>query len=159
MRAVSLWQPWASLYVGEVGKPGPKRWETRHWPTHYRGWLLIHAAQRKVTLRELGPELVALACLRGFDRVPYGALLGAVYLDHCQHIDRILTEHLAETDPDSLTCGNWANGRWAWRRSAAVPMLEPISYRGQQGFFEVPDEVLPAEFLERVRASALSYPT
>lgn len=150
MRAISLWQPWASLFVGEVGKPGPKRYETRHWPTDYRGWLVIHAAQKRVTLAELGPELVALSCAAGFDRVPYGALLGAVYLDHCQHVDHILRRHLEETDPHSLTCGNWGNGRFAWRRSEAVPLLEPITYRGQQGFWDVPEAEFPREFLERI---------
>lgn len=159
MRAITLWQPWASLYTGHYLrgelKPGPKRYETRHWPTNYRGWLAIHAAIRKPTAAELGGPLVAL-CARdaAFVDLPFGALVGAVYLDHCQHIDRILVRFLEENDPDSLVCGNWANGRWAWRRSAAVPLLEPIPYRGQQGFFDVPDATFPAEFLERVRTAA-----
>lgn len=154
MRAISLWQPWASLYVGLYNgpqyTPGPKKWETRHWPTNYRGWLVIHAAQKRVSAFELGADLVALTHARGFDRLAYGALLGAVYLDHCQHIDRILADHLAATDPDSLVCGNWAAGRFAWRRSAAVCLREPIPYRGRQGFFAVPNEALPDEFLERL---------
>lgn len=153
MRTMTLWQPWASLFVGTLEHPGPKRYETRSWPTDYRGWLLIHAAIKHLTGAELGAELVAFTHARGFDRVPYGALVGAVYIDHCQHIDRILADHLAATDPDSLVCGNWRAGRWAWRRSAAVPLLEPIPWRGQQGFYQVPDEKLPAEFLERVRAA------
>ena len=41
MKCLSLWQPWASLVV-----IGAKRFETRSWPTNYRGPLLIHAAQR-----------------------------------------------------------------------------------------------------------------
>ena len=41
MRAVSLWQPWASLIAD-----GRKKVETRHWPMHYRGPLAIHATQR-----------------------------------------------------------------------------------------------------------------
>jgi hypothetical protein len=158
VRALSLWQPWASLYVGKYDRgalvPGPKKWETRHWPTNYRGWLVIHAAQRRASFAELGADLVVLTHARGFDRVEYGAVLGAVLVDHCQHIDHELVRHLGETDPDSLTCGNWARGRWAWRRSHAVPLLEAIPWRGQQGFFEVPDEELPAEFLARIAAAA-----
>lgn len=154
MKAISLWQPWASLYVGQyvgaVHFPGPKKWETRHWPTTYRGWLVIHAAQKRASFAELGGELVALASARGFDRVPYGALVGAVYLDHCQHIDLILADHLRDTDPDSLVCGNWAAGRFAWRRAEAVPLLEPIAWKGQQGFFDVPENDLPHEFLDRI---------
>lgn len=41
MKAISLWQPWASLIA-----LGIKRIETRGWPTAYRGPLLIHAAKR-----------------------------------------------------------------------------------------------------------------
>lgn len=41
MKAVSLWQPWASA-VAEGLKPI----ETRSWRTSYRGWLAIHAARR-----------------------------------------------------------------------------------------------------------------
>jgi hypothetical protein len=40
MKALSLWQPWASAIA-----VGAKRIETRHWQTSYRGPLLIHAAK------------------------------------------------------------------------------------------------------------------
>lgn len=41
MRALTLWQPWASLVA-----LGVKAIETRSWGTAYRGPLLIHAAVR-----------------------------------------------------------------------------------------------------------------
>jgi hypothetical protein len=41
MKALSLWQPWASLIA-----LGVKTIETRGWATKYRGPLAIHAAQR-----------------------------------------------------------------------------------------------------------------
>lgn len=153
MRAISLWQPWASLFVGRVGKPGPKRFETRHWPTHYRGWLLIHAAQRKVPLAEIGPELLEVCTRHGYTSVPHGALLGAVLIDHCQHIDKFFADQLRADDRDSIIAGDFRAGRFAWRRSAAVALLEPIPYRGQQGFFEVPEATLPLDFFERLRAA------
>ncbi len=40
IKAISLWQPWASLVAAHV-----KRHETRHWSTEYRGLLAIHAAK------------------------------------------------------------------------------------------------------------------
>ena len=51
MKALTLWQPWASL----IGL-GVKTIETRSWPTAYRGPLTIHAAARKpdVVLTEDG---------------------------------------------------------------------------------------------------------
>ena len=41
MKAISLWQPWASAIAA-----GVKTVETRSWPTSYRGPLAIHAAKR-----------------------------------------------------------------------------------------------------------------
>ena len=41
MKALTLWQPWASLVA-----LGLKTIETRGWRTNYRGPLLIHAAKR-----------------------------------------------------------------------------------------------------------------
>src|SRR3546814_21127441 len=41
VKAISLWQPWASAIA-----LGHKSIETRHWPTKYRGELAIHAAKR-----------------------------------------------------------------------------------------------------------------
>jgi hypothetical protein len=43
MKAISLWQPWASAIA-----LGWKKNETRHWSTDYRGPLLIHAAKKIV---------------------------------------------------------------------------------------------------------------
>ncbi len=41
MKAISLWQPWATLVA-----LGIKQTETRHWATKHRGQLAIHAAKR-----------------------------------------------------------------------------------------------------------------
>jgi len=41
MKIITLWQPWAALVALNL-----KRYETRSWPTNYRGPLLIHAAKR-----------------------------------------------------------------------------------------------------------------
>lgn len=42
MKALTLWQPWASLIA-----VGAKTIETRGWATNYRGPLAIHAAKRR----------------------------------------------------------------------------------------------------------------
>ena len=43
MKALTIWQPWASLLVS-----GQKKYETRSWATTYRGPIAIHAAMRPV---------------------------------------------------------------------------------------------------------------
>lgn len=41
MKAITIRQPWASLIAS-----GDKLYETRSWPTNYRGPIAIHAAQK-----------------------------------------------------------------------------------------------------------------
>jgi hypothetical protein len=41
MKAITLWQPWATLLA-----VGCKHMETRSWPTKYRGEILIHASKK-----------------------------------------------------------------------------------------------------------------
>ena len=41
MKALTIWQPWASLIAG-----GAKQYETRSWATQYRGPIAIHAAAK-----------------------------------------------------------------------------------------------------------------
>ena len=54
MRALTVWQPWASLLGTPVRwtKKGQtiysKRYETRTWATDYRGTIAIHAAARPI---------------------------------------------------------------------------------------------------------------
>ena len=43
MKAISLWQPWATLIA-----TGAKIYETRSWDTRYRGPIAIHASKKMV---------------------------------------------------------------------------------------------------------------
>ncbi len=43
MKAITIWQPWASLLAC-----GAKQYETRSWATSYRGPIAIHAAKKNV---------------------------------------------------------------------------------------------------------------
>ena len=48
MKAITLWQPWASLIA-----VGAKTIETRGWATNYRGPLAIHAAKRRAKFEDM----------------------------------------------------------------------------------------------------------
>jgi activating signal cointegrator 1 len=52
MKAISIWQPWASLIA-----IGAKKYETRSWETSYRGPIAIHAAsiQMKTVMANVFP--------------------------------------------------------------------------------------------------------
>lgn len=68
MRAITIWQPWASLLGTPVGysrsgRPRfAKNYETRSWSTDYRGPIAIHAAARPI--RECVREISDYAALR-----------------------------------------------------------------------------------------------
>ena len=136
MKAISLWQPWASLWAS-----GRKVHETRHWPTPYRGALAIHAAKRVEPIGSISPELVAvLGDEFGQDwraHLPYGAIVGTCNLVAC-----IATGPNFPASLDDEAAGNWADGRFAWRGTEFRLLKRPIPWKGRQGFFTVPDNIL-----------------
>lgn len=135
MKAISLWQPWASLWCSPA-----KIHETRSWPTDYRGWLAVHAAKKVVKVDGDLAEIVDRHCGR---MLPYGAFVGIVYLDHCLPTELVIREYLRLGKPqDDLVCGDFAPGRWAWRRGHFRQFQAPVPWRGRQGLFTVPDHVV-----------------
>lgn len=137
MKAISLWQPWASLWLTDA-----KVHETRHWPTRHRGWLVVQAAKRAID--DFDGDRLDDICNGiwgnhwGQD-LPRGALIGAVKLVSCKQ--------MVETNPahdDDRECGDWQPTRFAWERGEFVIFPQPILYRGAQGLFDVPDNLLPA---------------
>ena len=137
MRAISLWQPWASAVA-----LGNKRIETRHWATKYRGPLAIHAAKRWGSeQRAFARVEKALGRLPG--RIPLGAIVAV-----CRLVDCVPTEDLmAQRDAFGLRAverlyGNYEPGRFGWILEDIRPLPEPIGFVGKQSFFSVPDEIL-----------------
>lgn len=139
MLALSIRQPWASLIL----KAG-KDIENRCWPTKVRGRVLVHAAKgmtrlehedaidfavhairanpsnikptRTVTLRELGFD---------FDKLERGGIIGSVEIVDCV------------TDSDSP----WFMGEFGFLLRDPQP-LPFTPWKGQLGFFNVPDDIL-----------------
>lgn len=139
MKAISLWQPWASLWCSDA-----KVHETRHWPTSHRGWLLVHAAKRKIDAFDGNRIDDICDSLWGHHwglELPLGALVGMVNLVGCEPTESMPIGHQST---DDYECGDFHHGRYAWRRAAFRMFAKPIPYRGQQGMFEVPDSILPA---------------
>src|SRR4051812_41602170 len=124
MKALSLYQPWATLVL-----LGWKRHETRGWRTGHRGWLLIHAARKmpaaacelfgNATVR----ELLAAAGIRQERHLPRGVLLGAVRLAGCQRTED--ADAAALTAMDRLL-GDYSPGRWIWSLEDPRPLAVPV---------------------------------
>ena len=141
MKALSLWQPWASLMAS-----GLKTIETRHWPTHYRGLLAIHAAKRPVGWRERGlldewaEEAYISYVIAGSD-FPLGAIVALVELYSCTPAVQLAETGLSDSE---LEFGNFSDDRWAWITRNPQAINPPIPYRGRQGIFNIPNSVLMA---------------
>lgn len=137
MKAISLWQPWASLWLSPM-----KINETRHWPTKHRGWLAVHAALRFERKFDADDPLPAI-CFKHFGpnwtrKLPVGAIIGAIYLEDCRQMTEVQPCH-----QDDEECGNWSAERYAWRRSNDVVTIKPVPFKGRQGFFDIPDLIVP----------------
>jgi len=138
MRAISLWQPWATLVAH-----GLKTIETRHWRPHTSALgqtIAIHATLRttELGLAETEPFRRALA---GLD-LPLGAIVGTVRLAGCTQIDAEFARELRQDLPDEFAFGNYAPGRFAWQLADAQPLAVPVTWRGEQSWFDVPDDVI-----------------
>jgi activating signal cointegrator 1 len=126
IKALSLWQPWASLMAA-----GVKRHETRGWSTPYRGPLAIHAAK---TLDEAGaPEDLCIAVFGRHWRaaMPLGAVVAIGDLRGCLPA----AEVAPRTTRADREAGNFTPGRWAWRIDDVRPLAEPIALAGRQALF------------------------
>lgn len=135
MKALTLWQPWATLVA-----MGEKSIETRCWKTAYRGPLAIHSAAR-IPPKWLGvssrtdPFRDALAdvfgCRRDRDErsgrhvddvirgLPMGKILCIVKLTGVEATGGIYEEEVSDKE---RLFGNYELGRYAW----FLEMLEVI---------------------------------
>ena len=126
MKAITLWQPWASMVAA-----GEKTVETRCWQTPYRGRLAIHAA--KYVVPNLPQDLrdrAEFVLRQRLDEFPRGAVVAIVNL-----YEVVRTE---DYNPSAFrrVWGDFAPGRWAWKFTHIVAIDPPIPARGQQGMWE-----------------------
>jgi len=134
VRAISLWQPWASLMAC-----GAKMLETRSWDTAVRGQVYIHASQTKDGLKELyhAPLATIEAMEKALDlpmgrwatELPFGKIIARGDLINSGDAWRGLNIW-----PEQEPFGNFERGRFAhvYHR---LKKIEPVPYRGSQGFF------------------------
>lgn len=135
MKAISLWQPYASLVAS-----GLKTIETRHWqpPRALIGKpIVIHAAKRW-TSEEIA---ITSAFMQRFPSVraafhntldlPLGAVLVAVKLVAC-----IPSESLINLSDEERAFGNYAPGRYGWKLEIIKLPEKPIPAKGGQGFWD-----------------------
>ena len=137
MRCISLLQPWATCVV-----LGLKRYETRTWATRHRGTLAVHASRRfpeslrAVCRQEPLRRLLREAGVAGWSELLTGVILGTVEVVDCRRV-----EALDPLGAGELALGDFRPGRWAWVLADPRPLAAPITYRGMQGIFDLPDPI------------------
>jgi len=131
MKAITLWEPWATFIA-----LGHKKYETRHWQTRWRGNIAIHAARRWKPdqirefnrLREQFTELSEYT----IDDLSFGCVVAA-----CRLVDIHRTDDIRDDLSYLERCvGNYDYGRYAWEMEIVRLPPEPIPARGQQGIWE-----------------------
>ena len=158
MKAISLWQPWASLIA-----EGIKTSETRSWapPAALVGErIAFHAAKRPITKLDIlvswGDELRAAACAlvgaenpynrRYFKRgLPYGAVVATARLVAWERVwyddgERVRTDASLAADPNRWKygrhapdgLGDYSPGRWIWFLDDIKKLDPPIPAIGRQ---------------------------
>jgi len=156
MKAITILQPWASLVA-----LGEKKFETRSWPTNYRGPILIHAGKKTFNTdsyldRELYPfaEALGLPDYFSFDKLPYGSIIAVADLVNCLKIvSRVKVsgnqffarlENEQEITRNELYFGNYEVGRYAWQLENVHRLADPIPAKGMQriwNFDETPHQI------------------
>lgn len=141
MKAITLWQPYATLVA-----LGVKTIETRSWSTDYRGDLLIHAARRwdrdtADTCRLAG----GVIRYEGLGALPWRETIGrAVAVARLVGVERVPWTGWSpgrEAPALDFEWGDLSPGRYAWRLDRVRAVLPPIAWRGAQGLWTVPDEL------------------
>ena len=131
MKAITLWQPWATLVA-----IGAKTIETRSWGTSYRGPLAIHAGVATSQLY-LAAEFPFVDYLRQYGytslQFPLGCVVATCTL---QDVRRILHHWTLCVPAEQRPLGNFTLGRYAWYLTNIKPVDPPVPARGRQGFWD-----------------------
>lgn len=171
MKALTVWQPWASLIVA-----GAKPYEFRGWRP-YRSMIgqriVIHASSRPMRAGEVrdivdnlkfGGDNAAVTCLHvdkaldllmplyHFKRptgLPLGCGLGTAVLGEAKNGFDVALEMGASEEAIHELGANDSDrdehANWGWPMLEIEPFVEPIPMRGAQGFWPwpEPEDVLP----------------
>lgn len=147
MKALTLWQTWASLVA-----LGAKKIETRSWRTTYRGELAIHSSQKMTremkALCEREPFASALDhVFAAGDELPLGAIVAVCNLKICLPLAGIQRNvgpvegvgyfRLPPDEPER-SFGDYAPGRFAWILTNIRRLDSPIPCKGELGLWAVP---------------------
>ncbi len=139
MRAITLWQPWATLAI-----EGRKKIETRAWKPGFTGPIAIHAG------RTVKKEFVERF---GVTSAPLGCVLGVVEVVGTM---KFTERNVAESVPkDQLPYGDFFPGRYGWMLRVLMKFETPIPARGSRMIW---DWIPPAYLAKDLRRLEIHVP-
>ena len=165
MKAITILQPYAALIAA-----GIKEFETRSWDTPYRGRIAIHSGKGKPYERGAEFYMRAEKLLgKSMDELPKGDIIATAELVDCYLVcgnaagekwlegkpamnpdgtpqrdengHRIAWEELPMPSEQEQYFGNYGVGFYAWKLKDVRVLEKPITYRGNQRIWDVPDEI------------------
>jgi len=127
MKAISIRQPWADLVI-----QGKKTLDLRTRKINYRGPLAIHASQtiEEDACQQFEVDLASLTV---------GAVIGIVNLIEVFAIDETLYREKAD---QHLSHRGYRGDLYGWQFKEPKELHRPIMYRGRQGLFNIPDDII-----------------
>ena len=143
MLALSMLQPWASLYV-----LGLKGIETRGWPIpqHKAGRIAVHAskalkrAESDLFHDPVFRDAFAEVGIDTVDALPRAAIIGTIEVVGCHPV-----ETFTAISDRERAFGNYSTAegpRWGWVSRAPRHLPEPLPCKGALGLWTVPPELL-----------------
>lgn len=132
MKVLTIRQPYATLILLRI-----KRYETRQWPTSYRGRIAIHAGSfpAEIPYRARNhPAINQTIHDNGYDldNLPTRAIIGEVTILDCQPIEEV-AHKLCWLEKQ---LGFWTPGNYAFELSDPLIYHDPIEVSGKPGFWE-----------------------
>lgn len=145
MKAITIHQPYATLIAH-----GDKRFETRSWPTKYRGPIAIHAGKQFNKEAWIEPPIYDEIRKHGLllpEDFPTGAVIATAELVECYRIYDTIDNgiHIVRCPNDKYdfskvefvgkpesNFGFFEEGRFAWELDNVRMLPEPIPAKGQQ---------------------------
>lgn len=149
MKALPLWQPWATLVA-----LGAKRVETRG----YAPWRLGLTSGQRIAIHATKTDKELRFCELPYFRdhvpdpsvLPLGALVATCNLVRASEITAESAAALLERNPQEHAFGDYTPGRWAWVLADVQALPRPVPFRGSQGAFDVPDRLLTVDAAQGV---------
>ncbi len=134
MKALSLYEPWATLIALKL-----KRFETRSWSTTYRGPLVICASIKHPPIWRILDILYRAKI--SFEDCSPGRAVCIVYLTNILPTTMI-DFYEGPLGENEKSYGDFFPGRFAWKLENVRRFKKPFPVRGRQGLFEIPNKLI-----------------